>query len=68
MLTDQLFTRKTNHKKINNTKNWLFKKINKIHGLLSRWTKKKKEKLPKSEPSYRRRLKENIMNNFRQPH
>lgn len=30
--------------------------------------RKKKEKLPKSEPPYRRRLTGNIMNNFRQPH
>lgn len=57
MLTDQLFTRKTNHKKINNTKNWLFKKINKIHGLLSRWTKKKERKITKIRTILQKKIK-----------
>lgn len=34
-------------KRINETKNWLFEKINKIDKLLARLTKKKKEKGPK---------------------
>lgn len=54
--------------KINKTKNWLFKKINKINDFYLDGLRKKEGKLPKSEPPYRRRLTENIMNNFRQPH
>lgn len=42
--------------KINKTKNWLFKKINKINGLLSRWTKKKGGKITKIRTTLQKKI------------
>lgn len=68
MLTDQLFIRKTITKKSIKQKAGSLKRSIKLMDFYLDGLKKNKEKLPKSEPPYRRRLKENIMNNFRQPH
>ena len=68
MLTDQLFTRKTITKKAIKEKTLSLKRSIKLMDFYLDGLRKKKEKLPKSEPPYRRRLTENIMNNFKQPH
>lgn len=69
MLTDQLFTRKTITKKSIKEKTRSLKRSIKLTDFYLDGLRKKKEKLPKSEPPYRRRrLTENIMNNFKQPH
>lgn len=69
MLTDQLFTRKTITKKSIKEKTRSLKRSIKLMDFYLDGLRKKKEKLPKSEPPYRRRrLTENIMNNFKQPH
>ena len=56
MLTDQLFTRKTITKKAIKEKTSLFKKINKINGLLSRWTKKKERKIAKIRTTLQKKI------------
>ena len=69
MLIDQLFTRKTITKKAIKEKTLSLKRSIKLMDFYLDGLRKKKEKLPKSEPPYRRRrLTENIMNNFKQPH
>lgn len=68
MLIDQLFT-KNNHKKSIKQKTGSLKRSIKLMDFYLDGLRKKEGKLPKSEPPYRRRrLTENIMNNFRQPH
>lgn len=59
---------KNNHKKSIKQKTGSLKRSIKLMDFYLDGLRKKKEKLPKSEPPYRRRLTGNIMNNFRQPH
>lgn len=68
MLIDQLFTRKTITKKSIKQKTGSLKRSIKFMDFYIDGLKKKERKITKSEPPYTRRLKENIMNNFRQPH